>query len=242
MTSAGMSQAGNLLRKLSWLSVLCAMFFGSMSPGDRAAWAGSLIKIGVLEEPKTLNIWRASDTWSRRVLSKIYQPLFVREPKDLHLVPWLAAEAPVFDAATLSYTLRLRPARWSDGSELTAEDVAFTGEMIKEFKVPRNYSDWEFIKKIEVLDKHTIRFFLDKPKATFLSRTLTTQIVQKREWEKPAGEARKAEKPLVALRNCNVEKPVGAGPFVLKEWKKGAYLFLEKNPHFFGKGQKIANL
>ncbi|PKN29911.1 MAG: ABC transporter substrate-binding protein [Deltaproteobacteria bacterium HGW-Deltaproteobacteria-21] len=205
----------------------------------RTASAGPIIKIGILEEPKTLNVWRASDTWSKRVLGKIYQPLFLREPRELKLIPWLAAAPPVYDPASLSYTLTLRTAKWSDGTEITAEDVAFTGELIKEFKVPREYSSWEFVKKIEVVDKHTVRFFLDHPSATFLARTLTTDIVQKKEWEKVVQEARTAEKPLVALHNSKVDHPVSSGPFLLKEWKKGSYLFLEKNPHFFGTGQKI---
>jgi ABC-type transport system substrate-binding protein len=205
----------------------------------RTASAGSIIKIGILEEPKTLNIWRASDTWSRRVLSKIHQPLFLREPKELKLIPWLASKPPVYDPASLSYTLTLRNAKWSDGTEVTAEDVAFTGETILEFKIPKEYSDWEFVKKIEVVDKHTVRFYLVKPTATFLTRTLTTDIVQKKEWEKAVQEARKAEKPLAALHNAKVDFPVGSGPFLLKEWKKGSYLFLTKNPHFFGTGQEI---
>jgi len=168
------------------ISLLILLVLLLCSPGIHCdtASAGSIIKIGILEEPKTLNIWRASDTWSRRVLSKICQPLFLREPRDLKLVPWLAAAPPVYDPASVSYTLTLRKAKWSDGSEITAEDVAFTGELIKEFKIPREHAAWEFVKRIEAVDKQTVRFFLDKPSATFLSRTLTTDIVQKKEWEK----------------------------------------------------------
>jgi len=33
---------------------------------------------------------------------------------------------------------------------------------------------------------------------------------------------------------------MSSGPFVLKEWRRGAYVFLEKNEHFFGRGQEIA--
>jgi ABC-type transport system substrate-binding protein len=212
---------------------ICAGLWGSK------AEAASIIKIGLLEEPRTLNIWLASDTWSIRVLGRIYQPLYMREPKNLKLVPWLAKKEPVYDAASLSYTVRIRPAKWSDGSELTSEDVAFTGNLIKEFKIPRHYSKWKFIKKIETVDKHTVKFFLDRPKAIFLTRTLTTPIVQKKEWSEVAKEARQSEKPLTQLLNYRVEKPVGAGPFVLKQWKQGAYLFLEKNKHFFGQGKKM---
>jgi ABC-type transport system substrate-binding protein len=98
------------------------------------ARADADITIGLLEEPKTLNVWLASDAWSGKVLSQIYQPLFIREPKDLKLVPWLAVKDPVPDADALTYTVKLRPSKWSDGSELTSEDVAFTGNLIKEFK------------------------------------------------------------------------------------------------------------
>lgn len=213
--------------------LITGSFFGN-------ARAGGIIKIGILEEPKTLNPWKATDTWSRKVLSKIYQPLFRREPKDLKLIPWLAAAPPVFDQKDLTYTLKLRNAKWSDGTDVTADDVVFTGELIKEFKIPSEYSDWEFVKKIEAIDSHTVRFHLDVPRATFLTKTMTTDIVSKKEWEKPVAEARKAEKPLIALHNTKVDNPIGAGPFLLKEWRKGSYLFLSKNPHFFGTGLKVA--
>ncbi|MCD4715311.1 MAG: ABC transporter substrate-binding protein, partial [Desulfobacterales bacterium] len=203
--------------------------------------AATMLKVGLLEEPKTLNIWLASDRWSRKVLSQIYQPLYIRDPKTLEFVPWLAKENPVYDEATLSYTVKIRPAKWSDGSELTSKDVAFTGRFIKEFKIPRHSSKWKFIKKIETPDKHTVRFYLKEPKAIFLTRTLTTPIVQEKEWLKIAEEARKTEKPLVTIMNYKIEKPVGSGPFVLKEWRQGAYLFLRKNKHFFGKDTEINN-
>ncbi len=204
------------------------------------ARADADITIGLLEEPKTLNVWLASDAWSGKVLSQIYQPLYIREPKDLKLVPWLAAEDPAPDADALTYTVKLRPSKWSDGSELTSEDVAFTGNLIKEFRIPRSVSNWEFIKRIETPDKHTIRFHLREPKAIFLSRTLTTPIVQKKKWAPIADNARKKEKPLLALLREKVTDLVSSGPFVLKEWRRGAYLYLDKNPHFFGQGKEIS--
>lgn len=111
-----------------------------LGPFGFVVWGKGVIKIGVLEEPKTLNIWLASDSWSRKVLSQIYQPLYIREPRNLRLIPWLAERQPVYDEATLSYTIKLRKAKWSDGSEFTSEDVAFTGDVIKAFGVPRYYS------------------------------------------------------------------------------------------------------
>jgi ABC-type transport system substrate-binding protein len=222
----------------SFVLVIILMFMGLALIGSEVR-AASFIKIGLLEEPKTLNVLRASDRWSRKVLSQIYHPLFIRDPDSLDLIPWLAEKDPIYDEGTLCYTVQLRPAKWSDGSELTSEDVAFTGQLIKEFKLPRYYSKWKFIKKIETPDKQTIKFYLKEPRAIFLARTLTTPIVQKKEWAKIAEEAKGTEKPSTTLLNHKIEKPVGSGPFVLKEWRQGAYLFLKKNEHFFGTGKKI---
>jgi peptide/nickel transport system substrate-binding protein len=74
------------------------------------------LKIGLAEEPRTLNVWLASDANSRKVLSLIYQPLYVNDPDTLELVPWLAESMPVYDPQALSYTVTLRDARWSDGT------------------------------------------------------------------------------------------------------------------------------
>lgn len=229
------------------LGVLKIFLFGAVlqmflyaGPGSSEALAENMFKIGLLHEPKTLNIWLASDRWSRKVLSQLYQPLYIREPASLNLVPWLAADEPVYDPATLSYTIKLRPSKWSDGSELTSEDVAFTGRFIKKFKVPKYLSLWEFVKKIETPDKHTVRFFLKDPKAIFLTRTLTTPIVQKKEWAKVYASLESAKNPIEKLSRYPIDKPVSSGPFVLKEWKLGEYLLLESNNRFFGKGKTIA--
>lgn len=226
------------------VGVLCFCLFFLMLFEGPPAWAGAktdrILRIGLLEEPKTLNIWMASDAWSNKVLSQIHEPLFVREPGSLRLIPWLAEREPLYEAETLSYTVRLREARWSDGSPVTAEDVAFTGEVIQAFKIPRFYSNWRFVKKIETLDARTIRFFLQEPRAIFRTRTLTTPIVQKAQWAEVVNRAKASEKPLIRLFNHRIEKPVGTGPFVLEEWEPGAYLFLQENPYFFGRGETIA--
>lgn len=227
------------LIKIFLLGVVLQMLI-SAGPGSSKAWAQSMLKIGLLHEPKTLNIWLASDRWSRKVLGQLYQPLYIREPARLNLVPWLAEDDPVYDPAALSYTIKLRPSKWSDGSELTSEDVAFTGRFIKKFKVPQYLSMWEFVKKIETPDKHTVRFFLKEPKAIFLTRTLTTPIVQKKEWAKVNTSLENAEKPIERLSQYPIDRPVSSGPFVLKEWKPGEYLLLERNSRFFGKGKTIA--
>jgi peptide/nickel transport system substrate-binding protein len=152
-----------------------------------------VLKIGLAEEPRTLNVWLASDANSRKVLSLIYQPLYMFDPDTLALVPWLAETLPVYNPISLSYTIRLRSARWSDGSPFTSKDVAFTGELIQSFKVPRYASKWKFIDKVETPDERTVVFYLKKPMASFFSDTLATPIVQTEEWVRVAD--RREKKP-----------------------------------------------
>ena len=201
----------------------------------------NLLKIGLPEEPKSLNVWLASDANSRKILSQIYQSLYTRDPKTLEIIPWLAKEDPVFNKKDLSYTVKLRDAKWSDGSDFTSGDVVFTKKLFLDFKIPRYASKWKSIKKIDVIDDHTLIFYLKKPSAIFLSRVLTAPMVSRKEWEPIAEKAKKTKKPLRALQNHIVEKPLGTGPFILTEHRKGAYIYMKKNPYFFGTGKKIAN-
>ena len=226
----------------SWvLSILCVLVLMAsvFFPASRAS-ASDMLKMGVLQEPKTLNIWAAGDRWSLKILGLIYQSLYVRDPKTLDLVPWLAAAPPEYDAKNLCYTVKLRPARWSDGTELTSEDVAFTGRTIQELKVPRYLSKWKFIKKIETPDKETVKFYLSEPQAIFVTRTLTTPIVQKKQWEDVITKAKGDEKPLRSLLRHKVKMPIGSGPFTLKDWRSGAYVYVTKNKLFFGSGKTIS--
>ncbi len=227
----GLGKQWRILIVLLWMAVVVSACHENHRP--------KALKIGLAEEPRTLNIWLASDANSRKVLSLIYQPLYVHDPETLDLVPWLAESMPVYDAQALSYTVALREAQWSDGTPFSSRDVAFTGRLIQSFKVPRYASNWSFIKRIETPDSRTVIFFLEQPMAAFLSSTLATPIVQEKEWSGISEKAKTTEKPLATLINRRMQHPVGTGPFTLEQWRQGAFLHLKKNPLFFGSGKTI---
>lgn len=72
-----------------------------------------------------------------------------------------------------------------------------------------------------------------------MSRVLTAPIVSRKEWGTVAADALTREKPLRSLQNHLVESPLGTGPFMLEAYKKGAYIYMTKNPYFFGTGQTL---
>ncbi len=226
----------NLLLLAILLVAMAGLFSSCQKTSEQA-----FLKIGLPEEPRSLNLWLGTDANSRRILSQIYQPLYHRHPETLEIIPWLAKGKPIFDPEALTYTVNLRDAKWSDGSDFTSEDVLFTKQLFFDFKIPRYYSKWNIIKKIEALDAHTVVFYLRKPSAIFMSRVMTAPMVSKREWEAVAREALAKEKPLRSLQDHAIEKPIGTGPFTLVEHKKGAYIHMQRNRYFFGKGLKIGN-
>ncbi|MBT3175850.1 MAG: ABC transporter substrate-binding protein [Desulfobacula sp.] len=232
-------QAGTCLKffLLTGIFIAAAIVFFSCQKSREQVF----LKIGLPEEPRSMNIWLGTDANSRKILSLIYQPLFRRDPETLQMLPWLARENPIFDKKALTYTVKLRQAKWSDGSDFTSQDVLFTRRLFLDFKIPRYYSSWKIIKKIEAPDAHTIVFHLNGPSAIFMSRIMTAPIVSKKEWGKVAKEALRKKDSLRALQDHSVKMPIGTGPFAMVEYKKGTYIHMQKNPYFFGKGMKIGN-
>jgi ABC-type transport system substrate-binding protein len=236
-----------------------AILFGTATPALPKVY----LKIGIMDEPKTLNPIQASDRWSKKVIMPIYQHLYIREPDTLELIPWIAEDKPIYDSERKTVTFHLKPMQWDDGTEFRAEDVVFTAEVFKKFHIPRYYEYWKYVKKIEALDNRTVQLTLEKPSAILYTRTLTTWVVQKSKWEpiirnaenklKEAIEQQTAKgmegekairaalkEPLKMIQNHAVKKPTGLGPFKFNEWKKGAYIHLTKNDRFFGMGKSIA--
>ena len=85
------------LSKIILLFILCTGVLFFPASYSKGAHASARIRIGIPEEPKTFNISLASDAWSKKVLFLIYEPLYIRDPNTLKLVPWLTEKEPVKD-------------------------------------------------------------------------------------------------------------------------------------------------
>ena len=239
---------------VAWVILICLTVL-SVCAGPLPVMAGDYLKVAILKQPKNLNPFQASDVWTKKVIRLIYQPLYLVDPDTQTLTPWLAEDLPVYDTDNRTVTFHLREMKWDDGSEFSAEDVVFTGEIFKKFQIPRYYAYWEFVEKIVAVDKRTIRMTLKKPMAVFPRRTLSTWIVQKKKWaplvkraEKSLGDPGEGKganssafsEGLKIIQTHKVSDPTGLGPFKFASWKKGTYILLVKNNHFFGRGKTIS--
>ncbi|AEF84386.1 peptide/opine/nickel ABC transporter [Treponema primitia ZAS-2] len=117
------------------------------------------------------------------------------------------------DGLVYTYTLR-RDVKFSDGTSLTAEDVAFTYETAKN---AGGSVDLTMLKSIEVLDGDTVRFTLNKVFSPFIRTTALVGIIPKKGYG--PGYSR---------------NPVGTGPFKLKQIDVSQQLIVEPNPYYYG--------
>jgi peptide/nickel transport system substrate-binding protein len=119
--------------------------------------------------------------------------------------------------------------RWHDGQPFTAKDVKFTFDMVREAKDapaklrlnPRKewYSN---VDAIETPNAHTVVFRLKRPQPSLLS-LLASGYSAVLPAHVPPAEHR---------TRC-----LGTGPFRFKEWRKGEFVELAKNPDYFVKGR-----
>ncbi len=115
----------------------------------------------------------------------------------------------------LTWTISLRQdAKFSDGSPLTAEDVAFTFNTARD---AGGLTDMTILKEARAVGRYKVELELKKPQITFSSHLVALGIVPKDHYG--ADYAR---------------HPMGAGPFKLVEWREGEQLIVEPNPYWHG--------
>ncbi|MCK4636376.1 MAG: ABC transporter substrate-binding protein [Methanomicrobia archaeon] len=239
----------NLKKKIMTLGILFIVVASlSLSKCVVKTDEENVLKIGGSLEPKTLNPLAAESSENWYVLRMIYngglleqRGLYMFSPVSLEMIPYLADGMPEYDDATNTAIVKLKKGvKWHDGVEFTAEDVKFTLDLFAEFNVA-NYLVTIFdVEKIEVVDPHTLKFYLTTKSAYFYYKTLMTLILPKHQWESVVEEARKSDAPERYVFDYQNENPVGLGPYKLAEYKRGSYVLLEKDPNWFFKDYEVS--
>ncbi|WOD39383.1 peptide ABC transporter substrate-binding protein [Nodosilinea sp. E11] len=150
-----------------------------------------------------------------------------------NMVLFLAAEEPTLDnggvaADGRSVTWRLKEGLlWSDGTPVTAEDVAFTYEFIVNPEVATTTAgSYEIIDSVEAVDDTTVRITFSEPNpAWYLVFTGTEGMVLPRhifaDYNGPNGR----EAPGNTM-------PVGTGPYRVTSFTPGDVIVYEANPNY----------
>ncbi len=141
----------------------------------------------------------------------LYDRLYRINPEGIP-EPWAAESIDVIDDVTVDVILR-QNMKFHDGVEVTAEDVKYTVDLIKETSAPLLIGRVTTVESVEVMDKYKARFNLNQPNAALLSNTFGYMyILPKHIWEEiPVDEALTWENPT----------PIGSGPFKFEYWNRG---------------------
>lgn len=162
------------------------------------------------------------------VSSKIHESL-LKIDHDLNVQPLLAQSWDI-GADGLTYTFKLRPGvKWHDGQDFTSADVRYTVmELLKKLH-PRRRSSFAKVTAVETPDPLTAVLKLSEPAPPMLVALASS-------YESPMAPRHLYEGTDVA-GNPRISKPVGTGPFMFKEWQKGSFIILEKNPNYWDAGK-----
>ncbi len=142
--------------------------------------------------------------------------------------PWAAESWNVADDNTVS--VRLRPGlKFTDGHPLTAEDVRFSFQFIRDNKVGIYAAALSAIGSTEVKDDRNLVIHLDRPFAGLIPVTFTqVPILPKHIWEGVA--AREGVANPVEWPN---PQAVGSGPLKVQSFAPGQEAVFVRNPEHF---------
>ncbi len=211
---------------------------GESASGDTE----QVLRLSIEAEPQVLDPQVSTDTYSM-ILNNAVREGLVRF-HDNEILPGIAETWDVSEDG-LTYTFHLRESKWSDGSDLTAEDFrdsfirlldpetasayAYIGYYVKNAE-PFNKGEIDDPEEVGVkaLDSHTLEFTLENPTKQFLSLTsFLSYLPSDGEKVKEHGQSY-ASKP--ETMNYN-------GPFIIETWNQQESFTLKKNPNYWNKDE-----
>jgi len=180
-------------------------FFTLQPVGER-----KVVRFGVqMSDLKTINPVIASESSQVRIVYLIYDTLMKIGPNTEPQL-WMIEDLNPIDDTTIEVTLR-DDLQFHDGQPVTAEDVAFTYNYMKEKKAAYYTSTLERMEKAEAVGPNTVRFTLSAPYAPFTTQTLAmVPILPKSVWEGIEDPSTFENVPAI-----------GSGPYKFDYWTKG---------------------
>ncbi|WP_127540208.1 ABC transporter substrate-binding protein [Paenibacillus illinoisensis] len=207
---------------------------------DTAKKRTDTIIVGLTDPSGAFTPYFHQSGYDGNVASLLFASLVTVDEKGLPIAD-LAESWDVSDDE-LTYTFHLRPdSKFSDGSPLTADDVAFTWTILhdksydggfdifsSQVKGGKAYTEGksDHIEGIKVIDPQTISVTLEKPNATALL-TLGSEVLSKAYYGKDYQFGK-----LDYIKNLH-SNPVGTGPYKLEKFIPGQEVRFVANEYYY---------
>jgi len=197
----------------------CSSLRTSVATPDETAAPKDTLVISVGEEPD--RGFDPTTGWSRYGFP-LFQSTLLKMNPDTTVGYDLATDYSVSEDG-LVWTVTIRDARFSDGTPVTASDVAFTFNKAKENV---GVVDLHFMEKAVAVDDRTVEFRLSQPSSIFIYRLMQLGIVPQNGYS-----------PETYASN-----PVGSGPYKLESYAKGQKVVAVVNDYYYGEKPKFKKL
>jgi microcin C transport system substrate-binding protein len=160
----------------------------------------------------------------------IYEALMARSQDEVATYYGLLAETAAHpdDFSWVKYRLR-KEARWHDGKPVTPDDVIFSFNTLKKLS-PMYASYYKHVVKAEKTGEAEVTFTFDSPG----NRELPTivgelTVLPKHWWDDSDSEGRKRD-----ISATTLEKPLGSGPYRIKDFVAGRWVAVERVRDYWG--------
>src|SRR5262245_30484274 len=158
-------------------------------------------------------------------LELLFDSLMTRATDEPDAVYALVARSAELAADGKSVTFQLRgEAKFSDGSPLTAEDVAFTFVSLKEKGHPNYRILLRDVAEAQALDPTRVRFSFTGTQIRDLPLTVASLPILS-----------KAYYSSHEFEQTTLDPPLGSGPYKIGDFKQGTFVTYRRRPDYWGK-------
>ncbi len=228
----------NIMRKLRLHGALAGTVAAIvLATTAGAALAETVLRVGNMGEPASLDPHHVSGTWENRIVGDMFLGLTTEGP-DGKTVPG-AAESWTVSSDGLVYTFKIRDHVWSDGMPVTAHDFVYALRRILLPETAAEYASLLYTIQgaeaintgkaapgalgVRAIDDRTLEITLSGPAPFF-----TGQLTHYTAYPVPRHVVEKHGKEWIKKENI-----VSNGAYVLDEWVPNSHIKLVKNPKFY---------
>lgn len=199
--------------------------FTSYSYANPNAPQGGQLKQAQIGSFDSLNPFSIRGNAARNIRQRVFESLLDRHYGEAFALYGLLAESVTTSPDRSRVTFKLRKAaRFSDGTPVTASDIAFTWNLLKDQGRPNHRHYYNQVLKLETPNQHTAIFHFDStqpdrelPLIIGLMPILPKHIYEDRD-----------------IQSASLELPVGSGPYAVSEITPGAQVRFEKREDYWG--------